>query len=116
MMDKLLVEVTEVISKEYGRASAEYGTTNNSDHESYAVILEELQEAKDDLCCVDATLASFWNFVKNDEPDPMKREILDKLFKHALYTACEFIQVAATVYKATITVDSRERNREASEL
>ena len=52
-MEKLIQEANELVEREYGRAGDRYGLTNHSDHESYAIILEELQEAKAEVDAFD---------------------------------------------------------------
>lgn len=42
-MQELINQVKSIVSDEYGRASQKFGPTNNSDHESYAVIKEEME-------------------------------------------------------------------------
>lgn len=107
MMDKLIKEVSELVEAEYGRAAAKFGCANNSDHESYAVLQEELDEALDEVGVVEDAMAYFWGQVKRNSPDQEKIKICDKLEKCALLAACEFIQVAAMAKKAAITVAGR---------
>ena len=106
-MKKLIDEVTQLVEAEYGRASIKFGCINNSDHESYAIIKEEADEARDELNAVDDLLKYFWNQVKGNSPDPEKLKICQKLQSCALLAACELIQVAATAKKACITIGNR---------
>lgn len=110
-MEKLIKQVSRVISEEYHRASATFGATNASDHESYAITLEELQEALENshLCSVD--LEEFWRLTKDKKgSDQDKLSSLDSLWTNAMLAACEYIQVAAMAYKAERTI--RERSDE----
>lgn len=106
-MEKLIVEVAELIEREYGRAGAKFGFTNHSDHESYAIILEELQEAKADIDSFERELSLFWSTVKADDDDYYKYARLLQMQSVALLGACEMIQVAAMAKKAAITVGDR---------
>ena len=54
---------------------------NNSDHESYAVLREEADEAVDVLEEVDNLTDAFFEMVKKNEEDEMKLEILN-VIKH----------------------------------
>ena len=111
-MDQLVRETKQLISAEYARASMNFGPINNSDHESYSIILEELQEALEEghNCAVD--LEEFWRLSKYKRgSDQDKLSSLDCLFTHALLAACEFIQVAAMAHKAELTI--RERRNES---
>ena len=107
MMDKLVAEVKKLVEAEYGRASAKFGCTNNSDHESYAVLLEEREEAHEECAGVDQALHYLWDLIKRNAPDEKKFEICKNLETRALLAACEFIQVAAMAKKAAMTVGDR---------
>ena len=106
-MEKLIEEVAELVEREYGRAGAKFGLTNHSDHESYAIILEELQEAKAEIDSFERELSLFWSMVKADDDDPYKYSCLHQMQSVALLGACEMIQVAAMAKKAAITVCDR---------
>lgn len=110
-MEKMIKQVSRVISEEYHRSSATFGATNASDHESYAITLEELQEALENshLCSMD--LEEFWRLTKDKKgSDEDKLSSLDSLWTNAMLAACEYIQVAAMAYKAERTI--RERSDE----
>jgi hypothetical protein len=106
-MTELITEVRELIEREYGRAGAKFGLTNNSDHESYAIILEELQEARTDVDEFEREMSMFWSMVKGDEADHYKYARLRQMQSKALLGACEMIQVAAMAKKAAVTICSR---------
>ena len=111
-MKELINEVSVLVQKEYDRASDQFGPTNNSDHESYAIILEELEEATvESLVCKD-DLQEFWALTKNkDSQDRDKLQSLDTLRVGALLAACEFIQVAAMAHKAKRTIMERGKTK-----
>lgn len=106
-MDKLIAEVNECVELEYGRAGAKFGLTNHSDHESYAVLLEELQEAKADIESFERQMSMFWEQVKSNEDDHSKYACLLRMQSRAVLGACEMIQVAAMAKKAAMTVCDR---------
>lgn len=106
-MDKLIEEVKELVEKEYGRAGAKFGLTNHSDHESYAVLLEEFEEAQEEATRFKEFLTYFWNCVKGDCPPYDKFVACVDMEKKALLCACEMIQVAAMAKKAAMTVCER---------
>lgn len=114
-MNKLIAEVTELIEREYGRAGAKFGLTNHSDHESYAVLLEELEEAKVEVGTLERQVALFWGMTKCNDPDTRKFQLLLQMHKNALYGACELIQVAAMAKKAAMTVCDRGAIKEFKE-
>lgn len=108
MMDKLIEEVQSVIEKEYARASAEHGRMHNSDHEAYAVTLEELDEAAEEIQSCWSALSKFWEYVKeNNNYLPFRLNSMKLVQEKALLGACELIQVAAMAYKAQVTIKDR---------
>ena len=106
-MDKLIKEVNECIEREYGRAGAKFGLTNHSDHESYAVLLEEFEEAKCEFEFVEKYLREFWDCVKSDFSLYDKAVYCQDTQRRALLCACEMIQVAAMAKKAALTIIDR---------
>lgn len=109
-MERLIAEVIECIDSEYGRASEKFGSTNNSDHESYAIILEEVEEAQQELSYLKGDLSALWSSVKMNSSDEHKLNECSAVERTALLAACEFIQVAAMAKKAAITIRTRQEN------
>lgn len=114
-MNKLIAEVSELIEREYGRAGAKFGLTNHSDHESYAVLLEEFEEAKFEAESFERCLNEFWYHVKGDFGLDDKFASCQRMEKRALLCACEMIQVAAMAKKAALTVCDRGATEELKE-
>lgn len=112
-MEKLVDEVKECIEREYGRAGAKYGLTHNSEHESYAILLEEMEEAEDELKLCKSALEKYWNQVKTDlKVDKFKLDSLNVVYSRALLGACELIQVAAMAKKASLTICDKNAIKE----
>lgn len=108
-MMELVFEVTNLIKDEYDRASNKFGPINHSDHESYAIILEELEEAEDESALCREAVRDFWEATKDKlGEDSDKIRDLDRVYNDALLAACEYIQVAAMAYKAKLTIDRKE--------
>lgn len=71
----------------------------HSDHEAYAVILEEFEECSEEVSGMSLLIAKMWEKIRdNDEIDSTMTEIK----YHALHAAAEAIQVAAMCYKAVM--------------
>ena len=104
MVDKLIESLMSIVEEEYGRAGAKFGFKNNSDHESYAVMKEEFEEAEDEVCRLEDMLNTFWSCVKNNDPPDQKLYFCKRIKNIAILAACECIQVAAMAHKAAITV------------
>ena len=109
-MRELYRAIKEEAEAERDRAKEIYGEVNHSDHESYAVILEEFDEADRERRMFALDLEAFWMHCKtdhNDENPKDKREILATLSERAVRAACEWVQVAAMCRKATVTLENR---------
>lgn len=109
-MTELIKTVTTVVGEEYVRAAAKFGPTNNSDHESYGIILEELEEASDEMNRCFSALERVWHIVKHRHGiDSEKLKSLNLVYQNAILGACELIQVAAMAYKAQKTIEERNQ-------
>jgi len=107
-MEKLIKSIQDIEREEYDRASEKFGAVNNSDHESFAVLFEEMQESLDEVKNTDANIQQFWQMVKSkDSGDQDKQSVLTAIENSAIFAACEFIQVAAMAYKANKTIQQR---------
>lgn len=69
----------------------------NSNHEAWAVMLEEYQEACEDMNSITASLKVFWIAAR---ADVNTKEIAQKIYKSAVHLTAEAIQVAAMALKA----------------
>lgn len=98
-MKELLAEVKASVLTEYNRAAEKFGTANNSPHESYAVILEEYEEAQSEADSFEWRMRSFWNGVKANNANECQLQQMQRIAEKA---AAEWIQVAAMCYKAAI--------------
>lgn len=107
-MEELIKSVVCAECEEYGRASVKFGVVNNSDHESYAILREEADEAIDALVEVDDLTNVFFEMVKNNEEDKVKLDILNVIKHRAEEAAAESIQAAAMARKAIETIQRRE--------
>lgn len=68
-------------------------------HEGYAVLLEEVEECRDELQAVLLHTSALWDAVKEDDGDTALRE-LGCIEDAAIRMASEAIQVAAMAQKA----------------
>lgn len=108
-MEQLIKSVLSLKEEEYTRASQEFGATNHSDHEGFALMFEEIQEAMEEVKNTDQRLLQFWGMVKQkDAPNASKQEVLNSIENSAILAACEFIQVATMAHKANKTIEDRE--------
>jgi len=96
-MKELEHEIKTAVFKEYERAAVKFGKANNSNHESFAVILEELEEADFSRFKFKGVFEKFWEATKTNKKS--WNDVLD-MQAYAIQTACEWVQVAAMCHKA----------------
>lgn len=97
-MKELKKGVQNLISEELERAIQQYGL-HNSSHEKYSVILEEVDEALDEVECIGQYLNDLWDAIKRNDDNGIKI-FVDLLHTAAINLACEAIQVAAMCEKS----------------
>ena len=105
MMKKLYDEIITLVKNEYGRAAQCYGATNHSSHESYAVLKEEMEEARAECISTELHVDKYWTAVKGDDYEK-QRGHLREVYIHSLLAACEFVQTAAMAHKALATMEN----------
>lgn len=102
--------VETLICGELRTAKEQYGETFNSLHEAYAVALEELEEASENVDMCKNCFRILWSHIKQDDE---KNEIKKYLHKLRNYYAVEAIkelaQFAAMIDK---TLETLEKEKE----
>ena len=68
----------------------------SSQHEGYAVILEEIEEARAQINALEQRLGHAWDIIKHDSN---AKELIGMCKHSAVWAACELIQVAAMCQK-----------------
>ena len=106
-MDAVKEDVELLVQKELESANKRFPMFH-SDHEGYAVLKEEVEEAETNMTDTKDALSVLWRFIKRNVEVPKKRQAeLVKIC--AIELAVEAIQVAAMAQKF---IDSRrEENK-----
>lgn len=94
MMDHLSPGVEALVELEHKTIVEKYGVGYHSDHEGYAVLLEEVEEATEALREVQQRLACAWQDVREDARNLLGSEII-RVEHHAKDLAAEAVQIAA---------------------
>lgn len=93
--------ILEAIQAEFENIKKQWGPCYNSEHEAYAVLKEEVEEAKDDLTIITEDLGFLWNAVKGNSDKPYSAA-LKHLQQTAVELAIEAVQIAAVAKKAEL--------------
>lgn len=110
-MEYILNTIKRLADEEYARSSDKFGAKNNSPHESYAVILEEYDEADDIITDFKDFLDSYWSSVKINDKE-LQKCYLDSLKIRAEHIAAEWVQVVAMCHKAQISIENKQPDME----
>lgn len=102
--------VKGAIAAETENAKAVWGDTYHSEHEAWAVLAEEIEEANCALIKIVSIQNVMWNFVKKAEkPEGDIKQMRDNLHylkDHAQEMATEAVQVAAVAQKYLDTLEA----------
>ena len=90
------LHINKAVMTETENAKKNYGDRYNSPHEGYAVLLEEVEEAVDDLTCIKNNLAVLWQSIKTNDLDSTT---LTDIEGTAQLLALEAVQIAAVCTK-----------------
>lgn len=101
-MDAVKEDVELLVQKELESANKKFPMFH-SDHEGYAVLKEEVEEAEENLIKTKDQIASLWRFTKKNLNKP-KESAAESIKESAIELAVEAIQVAAMAQKF---IDSR---------
>jgi len=92
-----------LVNKELESANKQFPLFH-SEHEGYAVILEEVEEVKEQVENVDKVMNMMWQHIKLNCLEPRSSVITSKLKKAALDLATEALQVAAMAQKMKVSM------------
>lgn len=91
-------KINEAVKLELVNAVKTYGSKYNTWHEAYAVLLEEFEEAHNDINYIQNHLKNIWENVKGDD----EAEALDEVYQVYIIAkelAKEAVQIAAVSQK-----------------
>lgn len=89
--------IPELVEKELAAANEQYSPFASM-HEGYAVLLEEVEEAKEALDMVDFHLGQMWRFIRADAAH-LAKATAKALNDQAIQLVAEAIQVVAMARK-----------------
>ena len=95
--DEARANIQNAVLAELANAVKNYGKTYNSLHEGYAVLLEEVEEAADDMTYIKNNLGVLWQKIKTNECTDTA--LLTVIEGTAEMLALEAVQIAAVCGK-----------------
>lgn len=90
-------EIKNLVNKELTSAIKKWGL-NHSYHEGYAVLLEEIDEAKDEIEIIEMLREDLWEYTKRENPENAITRAED-IAERAIEAASELVQVSAMARK-----------------
>ena len=91
------LHINKAVMTETENAKKNYGDPYNSQHEGYAVLLEEVEEAADDLNYIKNNVGVLWQSIKTN--DLKDTSLLTDIEGTAQLLALEAVQIAAVCTK-----------------
>lgn len=95
MIDHITPGVDALMAQEYQDIVSRYGAGYHSAHEGYAVLLEEVQEAEEQLEYAKRSLDQVWESVRSDAPSAVLHDRVRRVEHYANQLAAEAVQVGA---------------------
>jgi hypothetical protein len=101
MMKELVGQVKQLAQQELENSYKKFPKFNSA-HEGYAVILEKLDEAKDEIQSIELSMSCLWENVKSNV---YNKYLLEAMRQTTIAAASELIQTAAMVQKFIDSMD-----------
>lgn len=98
-MEEIIRKINDLVAEEYERAAKKFGKQHHSQHEAYAVMAEENDEAMMETAITTRSLEEFWSNTKRNAEFANQSVVASSIYTHAVLAACEYVQVAAMAYK-----------------
>lgn len=92
-MDKILEKMEAAAEAEYEKILAKWGVFHSA-HEGYAVLLEEAEEAQEEMESLREDMKAMWGKIREDAEDEAAG-IAEEIYNDAMKCAAELMQVGA---------------------
>ena len=102
--EKAAESIEQAVAYELQNIVKNYGAVYASEHEGYAVLLEEVEEAGDDLKYINLLMNELWKEVKSDS---VSKDFLNSIKVGAIELASEAVQVAAVCERFEETIANK---------
>lgn len=111
--EKAAVSIEQAVAYELQNIVKKYGPTYASEHEAYAVLKEEIEEAAEDMEQINRDLAYLWALIKNNHIKAGGGAILETI-DYAKMLAQEAVQCAAVCERFLETIKKEEEHEKLS--
>lgn len=111
-MNKVFDKLPALVAEELEAANSTHSLFHST-HEGYAVLLEEIDEARDEMAAIDQCCTMLWDAVRMDSPHV--KHFAARIDRTALQAAAELIQVAAMARKMLMSLSPGPSGGEADE-
>ena len=102
--EKAAESIDKAVAYELQNSVKEHGAFYASEHEAYAVLLEEVEEVEEEAECIKIWLESVWKCIKGNQDLGIR---VNEIKEHALDLAKEAVQVAAVCERFQETLDRK---------
>lgn len=110
-MDAVKKDVEALVEKELEAANKKFPLFH-SPHEGYAVLLEEVEELKDNINNIDHDMPVLWKLVKKNEANGDQAKVFIRSIRiMAILAATEAIQTAAMCEKFMMSFSMEEKSK-----
>lgn len=92
-MDKILEKMEAAAEAEYEKILAKWGVFHRA-HEGYSVLLEEVEEAQEEMESLREDMKAMWGKIREDAEDEAAG-IAEEIYNDAMKCAAELMQVGA---------------------
>ena len=96
--------INAATAAETENAKKNWGPTYHSEHEAWAVLKEEIEEAAEEHKTIEDCLNALWNAIRQGKQQERQKNSLAYIYQHAQDLATEAVQIAAVAQKYIDTI------------
>ncbi len=97
--------IKAAVAAETDNAKKNWGPTYHSEHEAWAVLKEEVEEAAEEEKTIQDCLGALWNAIRQGQQQERQKNSLYYILQHAQDLATEAVQIAAVAQKYLDTLE-----------